>query len=109
MKAPLHVPLADARSAPTEAGRLSALLAARGSMQLRYYKTPAPDPQGPHDQDELYFVQCGSGWFVNGEIRHAFSPGDALFVAAGVVHRFEAFGDDLEVWVVFWGPLGGEA
>lgn len=109
MKAPLHVPLADARSAPNETGRLSALLAAWGSMQLRYYKPAAPDPQGPHDQDELYLVQRGSGWFVNGESRHAFGPGDALLVAAGVAHRFDAFGDDLEVWVVFWGPHGGEA
>ena len=109
MNMPTHVRLTDAISAHNEAGRLSALLGAHGSMQLRYYKTPVPDPQGPHDQDELYFVQRGSGWFVNGDIRHPFGPGDALLVAAGMVHRFEAFGDDLEVWVVFWGPPGGDA
>ncbi len=32
-----------------------------------------------------------------------------LFVAAGVEHRFEDFGDDLLVWRVFYGPAGGEA
>jgi hypothetical protein len=29
-------------------------------------------------------------------------------VPAGVVHRFEDFSDDLAVWVVFYGPEGGE-
>ncbi len=38
-----------------------------------------------------------------------FGPGDLLFVPAGVVHRFEEFTDDLVVWVVFYGPPGGEA
>jgi hypothetical protein len=31
-----------------------------------------------------------------------------LFVPAGVEHRFEDFSDDFAVWVVFWGPDGGE-
>jgi hypothetical protein len=29
-------------------------------------------------------------------------------VPAGVEHRFEGFTDDLVVWVVFYGPEGGE-
>jgi mannose-6-phosphate isomerase-like protein (cupin superfamily) len=40
--------------------------------------------------------------------RLRFSPGDLLFVWAGVEHRFEEFTDDLAVWVVFYGPEGGE-
>lgn len=36
------------------------------------------------------------------------APGDFLFVPAGVEHRFEEFTDDLAVWVVFYGPDGGE-
>jgi mannose-6-phosphate isomerase-like protein (cupin superfamily) len=47
--------------------------------------------------------------FLNGNTRHAFGPGDLLFVPAGVVHRFEDFTDDLAVWVIFYGPEGGEA
>ena len=35
-------------------------------------------------------------------------PGDFLFAPAGVVHRFEKFTDDLVVWVLFYGPEGGE-
>ena len=32
----------------------------------------------------------------------------ALFVPAGVVHRFEDFGDDFATWVFFYGPQDGE-
>jgi mannose-6-phosphate isomerase-like protein (cupin superfamily) len=53
-------------------------------------------------------VLRGSGWFVNGPSRDRFGPGDVLFVPAGTVHRFEGFTDDLQVWVVFYGPQGGE-
>lgn len=79
-----------------------------GSMRLLVYAPRGEDPQEPHDQDEIYVIQSGSGWFVNGEDRHRFGPGDALFVHAGVEHRFEEFSDDLSMWVVFWGPEGGE-
>lgn len=33
---------------------------------------------------------------------------DAIFVEAGVEHRFEDFSDDFSAWVIFWGPDGGE-
>jgi hypothetical protein len=29
-------------------------------------------------------------------------------VPAGMTHRFESFTDDLTVWVIFYGPQGGE-
>ena len=51
----------------------------------------------------------GSGWFVCGERRDRFGPGDALFVKAREVHRFEDFTDDFATWVVFYGPEGGES
>jgi mannose-6-phosphate isomerase-like protein (cupin superfamily) len=47
--------------------------------------------------------------FVNGDRRLPFGPGEALFVAAGVEHRFEEFSDDFAAWVIFYGPDGGEA
>ena len=37
-----------------------------------------------------------------------FGPGDLIFVPAGAEHRFEDFSDDLETWVAFYGPEGGE-
>ncbi len=79
-----------------------------GALQLGLYAPRGRDPQTPHTQDEVYVVMKGSGWFVNGSARTRFGPGDVLFVPAGVVHRFEEFTDDFMVWVVFYGPEGGE-
>jgi hypothetical protein len=31
-----------------------------------------------------------------------------MFVAAGTPHRFEDYSEDLAVWVIFYGPSGGE-
>ena len=31
-----------------------------------------------------------------------------VFVPAGQIHRFEDFSSDFVVWVVFYGPEGGE-
>jgi len=88
---------------------LYGVLLEHGSMELGYYKPVGVDQQSPHDQDEIYVVQAGSGTFVRGAERIPFAAGDALFVAAGVEHRFEAFSDDFAAWVVFYGPRGGEA
>lgn len=81
---------------------------AHGSMSVELYAPTGIDPQSPHAQDELYFVQAGHGELVIADVRHAFAPGDAFFVAAGVPHRFENFSRDFATWAVFWGPKGGE-
>ena len=79
-----------------------------GSARIGVYAPRGSDPQLPHDQDEVYIVARGSGVFLNGSTRASFGPGDMLFVPAGVIHRFESFSDDFAVWVVFYGPKGGE-
>ena len=84
------------------------VLLSRGTLELGYYKPGAIDPQQPHTQDEVYIVQSGSGYFVLGDNRQPFEQGEALFVPAGVVHRFEDFSDDFAAWVIFYGPQGGE-
>ncbi len=84
------------------------VLLEHGTLELGYYKPDRIDPQQPHDQDEIYIVQAGSGYFVCGDERQSFEPGEALFVPAGIVHRFEEFSDDFAAWVVFYGPGGGE-
>jgi mannose-6-phosphate isomerase-like protein (cupin superfamily) len=53
-------------------------------------------------------VLHGRGQLRHGVHREPFGPGDVLFVPAGVEHRFEDFSDDLDVWVIFYGPEGGE-
>ena len=84
------------------------VLLERGTLALGYYKPAGIDPQQPHTQDEIYVVQSGSGFFVLGDDRQPFETGEALFVPAGVTHRFEDFTDDFAAWVVFYGPDGGE-
>jgi mannose-6-phosphate isomerase-like protein (cupin superfamily) len=106
---PVLVSREAAAATPLEQGRLSALMMRHGSMELRWYAPKGRDEQAPHDRDELYVVTAGHGWFVRGPERVAFQPGDALFVAANQVHRFEDFSSDLAVWVIFYGPVGGEA
>jgi len=108
-----NVTRAEAAAAPLPEGRRSAELFRYGSMHLRWYAPSASglthDPQTPHDQDEVYIVAAGTGTFLCGAERVAFGPGDALFVPANVVHRFEDFSPDFATWVVFYGPTGGES
>ena len=79
-----------------------------GTMLAKLYAPRGTDPQSPHTRDEVYVVAKGGGTFVAGALRTPFGPGDFLFVPAGLVHRFEDFTDDLALWVVFYGPEGGE-
>ena len=88
--------------------RIYGVLLERGSLQIGFYRPIGVDPQQPHDRDEVYIVQSGTGHFVLGSQRQPFSPGEALFVPAGVVHRFEDFSTDFAAWVIFYGPAGGE-
>ena len=80
-----------------------------GSLQIELYAPRDHDAQTPHTRDEIYIVAQGSGVFFDGEERRAFQRGDCLFVPAGNAHRFEDFTNDFAVWVMFYGPEGGEA
>jgi mannose-6-phosphate isomerase-like protein (cupin superfamily) len=93
---------------PGPAGERYVKLFEHGTLEVELYAPRGRDPQKPHTRDEVYVVVQGSGMFVNGDARHPFGPGDFLFVPAGVVHRFEEFTEDLAVWVLFYGPEGGE-
>jgi mannose-6-phosphate isomerase-like protein (cupin superfamily) len=94
---------------PGPAGERFVLLFKHGSLDVELYAPRGRDPQTPHARDEVYVVAQGSGEFVSGEERVRFGPNDLLFAAAGVEHRFENFTDDFAVWVLFYGPEGGEA
>jgi mannose-6-phosphate isomerase-like protein (cupin superfamily) len=94
---------------PTPAGKRFVEMFEHGTLVLELYAPRGSDPQNPHTRDELYVVVAGRGWFFCDGARAAFQTGDALFAPAGAVHRFEDFSDDLAVWVMFYGPEGGEA
>ena len=93
---------------PTPDGRKFISLFERGTLKIELYAPRGTDPQQPHRQDEVYVVAEGSGEFVIEERREKFNLGDVLFAPAGVPHRFENFSDDFAVWVLFYGPDGGE-
>ncbi len=79
-----------------------------GTLEVEMYAPRKTDRQKPHTRDEVYIVAQGSGtYFCKGE-RQPFAQGDFLFAPAGVEHRFENFTDDFFVWVLFYGPEGGE-
>ena len=89
-------------------GVWDAQVMAHGTMLVEIFAPKEQDFQTPHEQDELYIVVSGSGEFVVGGETHDFGPGDVLFAAAGVDHRFTRFTLDFVTWVVFYGPKGGE-
>jgi len=105
----LRWPLAAARARISEDAALRSVpVFEHGTLTLKLYNPRQSDPQKPHTRDELYVIARGAGRFLCAGRSTPFGPGDALFVPAGAVHRFEAFGEELLTWVVFWGPEGGE-
>ena len=93
---------------PGPAGERSTLVFEHGTLTVKLYAPRGTDPQTPHSRDEAYIVINGRGTFVHGERREPFEPNDFLFASAGHPHRFEDFTDDLLVWVLYYGPEGGE-
>jgi uncharacterized protein YjlB len=106
--APALVSLAAAKLLPEIDARESKTLFRHGTMEVRWWTPRMPDDQMPHRRDEIYFVAEGSGVFNRAGAKHPCRPGDVLFVAAGVPHSFEDCTADFGVWVLFWGPPGGE-
>lgn len=104
----LHV-AAELKKLPSPEGKRFVTIFEHGTLAIEIYAPQNTDPQQPHTRDEVYFVARGSGEYVCGEKRQTFGPTDLLFAAAGITHRFENFTEDLTVWVLFYGPEGGEA
>ncbi len=102
-------PFGEARKAiPGPAGEHASTVLQRGTVRLLLSLPVAPNRQSPHTQDEIYVIVNGRGFFWHDGRRDAVSAGDAIFVAAGTEHHFEDFTNDLTVWVIFYGPAGGE-
>ena len=93
---------------PGPAGEHSVSVLQRGTLDVKLSLPTLPNQQTPHAQDEVYVVIRGRGILLHDGARDPFESGDLLFVAAGTEHRFEDFSEDLAVWVVFYGPRGGE-
>jgi mannose-6-phosphate isomerase-like protein (cupin superfamily) len=105
----MNVSLAQALAlGPPPAGNLAVPVFAHGSLEVEMYQPRGSDPQTPHTRDEVYVVARGTATFFDGGKRERIEPGSFLFVAAGQAHRFEDFSSDFAVWVLFYGPAGGE-
>jgi mannose-6-phosphate isomerase-like protein (cupin superfamily) len=99
-----HLRLGDSLTRLSRDNSDFARLLERDGFDLSLYRPTEIDTQTPHARDEIYVVAAGSGTFVCQDERSVFGPGDAIFVAAGKPHRFEAFTPDFAVWVIFIGP-----
>lgn len=101
--------LADAKAhIPGPAAEHAVSLLERGTLQVKLSCPVSPNRQIPHEQDEIYVIIRGRGVLFHDGKRDPFEAGDLMFIAAGCEHHFEDFSEDLAVWVVFYGPAGGE-
>ena len=101
--------LADAQARiPGPPGPHAVSLLRRGTLDVKLSCPVQPNVQAPHEQDEVYVIVRGRGVLVHDGRRDPCEAGDLAFVAAGTEHHFEDFSDDLSVWVLFFGPKGGE-
>ncbi|HSL97674.1 MAG TPA: cupin domain-containing protein [Candidatus Deferrimicrobiaceae bacterium] len=73
------------------------------SVGLYVLPAGAADPQGPHTEDEFYYVVSGKARIVVGDDDREVRAGSIVFVPADVVHRFHDIEADLVVLVAF-GP-----
>ena len=60
-----------------------------------------PDQQVPHREDELYYIVGGKATIRVGTEDQSVAAGTAVFVPAGVEHRFHSIVAELQVLVIF--------
>lgn len=97
--------LADVEAERAAAGRLyEEFLRVRDLSAGLYVLEPgAIDPQGPHGEDELYYVVAGAARVTVGTATRAVRTGSLVLVPARLPHRFHDITERLELLVVF-GP-----
>jgi mannose-6-phosphate isomerase-like protein (cupin superfamily) len=104
------IPFAEGRvQIPGPSGEHAVSLFEHGSLKVKLSMPTPPNRQNPHEQDEIYVIKQGRGVLVHDGERINVEAGDLMFVAAGTEHHFEDFSEDLAVWVIFYGPIGGES
>lgn len=98
--------LEELRVARASADRLYHEFLRVPAMSAGYYRLAAgaTDPQSPHLEDEVYVVVAGRARVAVGDDEREVRPGDTIFVAATVSHRFHDIVEDLELIVIFAPP-----
>ena len=64
-------------------------------------KAGSKDMQGPHDEDEIYYVLQGRAHLRVEETDHEVAPGDVLYVRATSEHSFFEIKEDMTLLVFF--------
>ncbi len=77
------------------------------SCGIYYLSAGAPDLQGPHDEDEVYYVVRGRGRVRIGDSDRVVRPGSILYVQATSEHSFFEIEEDMTLLVFF--ATGGPA
>jgi len=97
--------LAELDRARAESGKLYHEFVRTHDLSVGLYvlEAGATDPQGPHTEDEVYYVVSGRGQIHVGDEDRPVTAGSVVFVGADVEHRFHDVEERLVVLVVF-GP-----
>ena len=97
--------LADVLRERADAGRLYHEFIRTHDLSVGVYVLPAggTDPQGPHTEDEVYYVVSGQASVTVGDEDRPIVPGSLVFVGADVAHKFHDIDEEL-VLLVFFGP-----
>jgi mannose-6-phosphate isomerase-like protein (cupin superfamily) len=97
--------LADVLRQRADAGRLYHEFIRTHDLSVGVYVLPAggTDPQGPHTEDEVYYVVSGTATVSVGDEERQIRTGSVVFVGADVPHKFHDIEEEL-VLLVFFGP-----
>jgi mannose-6-phosphate isomerase-like protein (cupin superfamily) len=71
------------------------------SMGIYHLKAGQPDPQPPHDRDEVYYILSGRASIRVADEVQAVAAGSIVFVGKGVDHKFMDITEDLTTLVFF--------
>ncbi len=97
------VNIADVRTALEASGNLYSEFIRVPDLSVGLYTLPAgaTDPQGPHNEDEVYYVLAGHSNIRIGDVQCPVVPGDVIYVEKKVEHAFYDIEEDLQLLVFF--------
>lgn len=97
--------LGDLLRQRVSSGRLYHEFIRTHDLSVGLYVLPAggTDPQGPHTEDEVYYVISGRASIRVGDEDRPVQAGSVVFVGADVPHRFHDIEEEITVLVAF-GP-----
>ena len=86
-----------------ESGRLYHEFIRTHDLSVGVYVLPAnaTDPQGPHTEDEVYYVVSGRARILVADEDNDVQAGSIVYVAKNVAHHFHSIEEDLTVLVFF--------